>query len=283
MHLKTSLVSAVATVAVTASLAVGPGLHQPTVAAPAAPERTSVTAQCAAAQSALVSAKRSKAKAHRALVKARKALRRAKHTHSSTRIKKAKRTYARAKHRYAVRSRNVRVQNARVGYACSSPRSSAHAAGTGMKVDLLAVATGAAGKVIDPTQLTAVLEQLLPTVTSHLSSGQQNALLNGFNLGTPSLDDATVLLGSVFSTAELQSLLGGSPDPALVLTLTRNIIDELSGLSGVPVPGTLDTTALQGIVGTVTGLLGGLPAGTTGGGGTSGGGGGLCVLGLLCI
>src|SRR3954452_6341738 len=134
MHLKTSLVSAVATMAVTASLAVGPGLLEPTVAAsaPTSPARTSVTAECAAAQSALVSAKRSKAKAHRLLVKARKALRRAKHTHSSTRIKKAKRAYTAAKHRYAVRTRNVRVQNARVGYACSSPSSSAHAAGTGM-------------------------------------------------------------------------------------------------------------------------------------------------------
>lgn len=280
MQLTRRTASAVLTIAVTASLAAGPALVQPASAEGSYAARAAVTSDCANAQTAWALAKAAQASAHRAVVKARKALRKARHAHSATKIRKAKRHLKRAKHVYVARTHDERVQAARVGYVCSAPTSSAHATGTGMKLNLLAGATGAAGKVIDPTQLTALLEQLLPGVTSQLDAGQLTALLNGFNAGALSPDAATVLLGSVFSPDQLLALLGGSPDPTVVLALLENIIDELSGLSGVPVPSTLDTTALQGILGTVTGLLGGLLGGTAGG---TGGGGTVCLPLIGCL
>jgi hypothetical protein len=282
-------VAAAATTAVTASLALAPAVVDSASAAPG--RGASVTEECAAAQTAHALARSAQARSHRKLALARKALRKAKHSHRAPAIRKAKRHLKVAKRRYVARTHNTRVQTARVGYACSAPNSSARAAGTGMKLDLLAVATGSAGKVIDATQLAALLEDLLPGITGHLDQGQLNALLSGFNAGTPSLDSLTVLLGSDFTPDQLTALLGGSPDPALVQALVENVIGELSGLSGVPVPGTLDATALQAIVTTVTGLLGGLPTGAaTGGttGGTGGTGGGLTCLvvplvGTVCV
>ena len=280
MQLTTRTCSAVVTAVLTASLAFAPALMQ---TASAAPGRSSVTQECADAQTAHALAQSGKARSHRKVVAARKALRKANHTHSRAKIRKAKRNLKAAKHRYAVRSHNERVQAARVGYACSAPNSSARAAGTGMKLDLLAIATGQGGKQLDPSQLAAMLQDLLPGVTGSLSPAQLNALLSGFNSGPPSLDDLTVLLGSGFSPDQLQSLLGGSPDPSLVLALASNIIAELSGLTGgaVPVPGGLDATALQTIVNNVTSLLGSVTT-TTGTTGTGSGGTLLCVLGI-CI
>src|SRR4051812_38742758 len=204
--------------------------------ASAASSRAVVTDECANAQAAHAVAVSTKASAHRAVVKARKALRKAKHSHRAARIRKAKRHLKQANARYAARTRNEQVQAARVGYACSAPTSSARAAGTGMKLDLLAVATGSAGKVLDAAGLASLLDELLPGSSAALDPGQLAALLSGFNAGTPSLDDATVLLGSVFTPAQLAALLSGSPDPALVLTLVQDIVGQLSGLSGVPVP-----------------------------------------------
>ena len=274
MFFRQRIVSTLAILAVTAALALVPGLAS---AGTAAPARAGVTEECAQAQTSLALAKSAQASAHHRVVKARKALRKAKHTHRAAAIRKAKRHLKHARVRYAARAHDTQVQTARVGYACSSPNSSARATGTGMKLSILSAATGAAGKTIDITQLTALLEDLLPGVTSQLDAGQLAALLSGFNAGTPSTDAATILLGSVFSPDQLLALLGGSPDPTLVLTLVQNLIGELSGLSGAPVPGGLDTTALQGIVATVTGLLGGLPAGGTGTG-TGGGLGPICTL-----
>jgi hypothetical protein len=287
MQFKKRALSALVTMAVTASLAVVPAVLGSTsaTAAPSAPARSSITDECAQAQTALALAKASQTTAHRKVVKARKALRKAKHTHRRATIRKAKRHLKAARHRYAVRTHNERVSAARVGYACASPNSSARAAGTGMKLDMLAIATGSGAKLIDPTQLATLLNDLLPGVTGGLSQAQLDALLSGFNAGAPSLDDATVLLGSVFTPDQLTSLLGGSPDPTLVLALTQNIIGELSAMSGVPVPSTLDTTALQGIVSTVTALLGGLVTSTTGTttGTTTGGTGTLLCVTLLGV
>lgn len=280
MQLTKRTYSAVVAAVVAASVAVAPALLQSAAAAPA---RASVTQECADAQTAHALAQSGKSRAHRKVVKARKALRSAKHSHRPARIRKAKRHLKAAKSRYVARSHNERVQAARVGYACSAPNSSARATGTGMKLDLLAIATGQGGKQLDPAQLAAMLEDLLPGVTGGLSQSQLDALLSGFNSGTPSLDDLTVLLGSVFTPDQLQSLLSGSPDPSLVLALTSHIISELSGLTSgaVPVPGGLDATALQTIVDTVTTLLSGVTTTTTTS--TSGSGGTLlCVLGI-CI
>jgi hypothetical protein len=293
MHMKKRTLSAILTLVVTASLAVVPALLQSTSASPAptVPARTAVTDECANAQTSLALAKASQAAAHRKLVRARKALRAAKRTHHVVAVRKAKRHLRAAKARYVVRTHNTRVQAARVGYACAAPSSSARAAGTGMKLNILAVATGAGGKLLDPAQLQTLLVDLLGSTTAGmLSQAQLDALLAGFNAGTPSLDDATVLLGSVFSPAQLTSLLGGSPDPTLVLTLTQNLIDELTAMAGAPAAAPLDATTLQGIVSTVTGLLGtvvttvtGTTTGTTTGGGTGGTGGTLLCVTLLGI
>ena len=92
MQLTRRTVSAIATLAVTASLLVAPGILETASAtsAPVQPARSSVTAECAAAQSALAAARVRRAYAHRALVKARKALRKAKKTHRPAKIRKAK-------------------------------------------------------------------------------------------------------------------------------------------------------------------------------------------------
>jgi len=276
MQFRKRTLSAVVAAVVSASLAAGPALMEP---ASAASSRAVVTDECANAQAAHAVAVSTKASAHRAVVKARKALRKAKHSHRAARIRKAKRHLKQANARYAARTRNEQVQAARVGYACAAPTSSSRAAGTGMKLDILAIATGAGGKVLDGTGLASLLESLLPGSSTALNAGQLSALLSGFNTGTPSLDDARVLLGSAFTPDQLTALLGGSPDPTLVLALVQNIIEQLSGLSGVTVPaGALDPSALQGVVTTVTGLLGGLAATTTGG---SGGGGTLICLPLV--
>jgi len=281
MHVMKRAASAVVSLAVTASLAVVPALLQPAAAAPGAGARASVTAECDAALDALVAAKIAKARAKRALVKARKALRAAKRSHSAPRIRKAKRHLKHARHRYVVRSHAVSVQSARVGYACSAPNSSARATGTGLDLSLLAVVTHTV-TTLDLTQLKALLDTLLPGVSTQLSDAQLQALLAGFNAGTPSLDDLTILLGSVFTPDELQSLLDGTASPALVQALTDHIIGELSGLSGVQVPGGLDASALQTIVNSVTALLGGLGGGVGGVGGTGGGSTGGTGGGLLC-
>src|SRR3954447_21143796 len=158
MQLRLRLASSVAILATGISLALTPGVLSTANAAPAAPGRTTVTAQCAAAQTALASARASRAKAHHKVVKARKALRRAKHAHRPVMVHKAKRSLKKWRHRLAVRRHNVHVQAARVGYACSAPTSAARGGGTGIELNLLAVATGAAGKLLDPTQLIALLD-----------------------------------------------------------------------------------------------------------------------------
>ncbi len=277
MQVRLRMATSAAILAMGTSLVLAPGALGTASAAPApaAPERTTVTAQCAAAQAALASARASKAKAHHKVVKARKALRKARHAHRPVQVRKAKRVLKKWRHRLAVRRHNAHVQAARVGYACSAPTSAARSGGTGIELNLLAVATGAAGKVLDPTQLLALLDELLPGVSSQLDAGQLTSLLSGFNAGTPSLDDLTILLGGTFTPDQLQSLLAGSASPTVVLALTEQIIGELSGLSGVPVPGTLDTSALQTIVDSVTSLFGGLADGT---GGTGGTGGVVCTL-----
>jgi hypothetical protein len=156
----------------------------------------------------------------------------------------------------------VRVQYARVGYACSAPTSSAHATGVGMDLNLLTLASGLVPQVIDTTQLTTLLEQLLPGVTDHLDAGQLGALLAGFNTAGLSLDDATMLLGGTFSPDQLTALLGGTAGPVDVQALAEDIVGQLSELAGgYPAPGSpLDLTA---VVNTLVDILG-----TTGGGGT---------------
>jgi hypothetical protein len=278
MQLTTRTASAVLSMAVAASVAAGPALMQPASADSTMARSTSVTSECADAQTAWALAKSTQARSHRVLVKARKALRKARHTHHASAIRKAKRHVKRAKHRYVVRTHNERVQAARVGYACSAPASSARAAGTGMELGLLSIATGSVGKVVDLSTLTSLLDTVLPGVTDHLDAGQMSALLSGFNAGTPSLDELEVLLGSSFSPEDLQALLAGTAASGVVEALAQHIIEQLSGLTGGAVPPT-DPSQLPALVATLTGVLGGLTGGGTDG---TGGGGTVCVL-IICL
>lgn len=245
-----------AIVAMSASLAVAPGLLAPASAGAATPQRTSVTSECAAAKSALAVAKYRQAQAHRKVLKARKALRKAKHSHRPVKIRKAKRVLRKARHRQLVRTYDVRLQSAHVGYACSSSTSAAHARGIGMELQFLTIATGTVDHVIDEVGLKTLLDALLPGVSSQLGTGELAALLDGFNTGGLLPADAALLLGSVFSPDELTALLDGTASPELVQRLAAQIAGELSDLvGGTPVPGTVDVTALLGTLG---GLLGGL-------------------------
>jgi hypothetical protein len=151
-----------------------------------------------------------------------------------------------------------------------------------MKLDILAIATGQGGKLLDSAGLASLVDDVLPTVSGSLSGSQLSALLSGFNSGTPSLDDATILLGSAFTPAQIQALLAGTADPTVVQALVANIVSALSGLTGgaVPVPGGLDATALQTIVNNVTALLGPITTTTTSSGTTTDPL--LCLLGI-CI
>jgi hypothetical protein len=262
MPLRQRIVSTSAILAVTAALAVAPGLVQGASARAATPARSTVTTECAAAQSALTSAQASQAQARAAVVKAKKALRKAKRTHNATKVRKAKKVLRKARARYAARTGDVNVQVVRVGYACSSTTSAAHATGTGMKLDLLATAGGIVPGGLDLTQLNALLEQLLPGVAGQLTPGELTALLDGFNAGPLSPADASALLGSAFSPDQILALVGGgSVDPALLLALAQHIVGELGGQVDVPtVPGSFDATDLTGLVQTLAGMFGQLDA-----------------------
>jgi hypothetical protein len=258
MQLKNRTVSAVVSLAVGATLAVAPALLAPASAtpAPSADARMTVTAECAAARTGLANAQSQKAAAHRAVVKAKKKLRKAKHSHRPARIKKAKRVLKKARHRYAVRSRAVNTQNKRVAYACAAPTSATRANATGQKIDLLVLATGTLTSLLDTTQLTALLDRLLPGVSGVLSPAQLTSLTSGFNTGPLTLDDATALLDGSFTPAQLTSILDGTASPALVLDLADHIISQLSGMAGgFPIPGSFDPTDLLQTIAGVFGTL----------------------------
>jgi hypothetical protein len=246
-------------IAVTAALAAAPAILQPATAAVGsdAPARAAVTAQCAAAQVGVATAKKRKAKAHKKVVKARKALRKAKKTHRPARIKKAKRVLTKARHRQALRKRALNTANMRMAYACSSPTSAARAYGTGQQAALLVIGSGSPLDALDLTQLTALVDRLLPGASGVLSPGQLTSLLGGVNAAPLGLDGATALLGDRFSPAELQSLLGGTADPAVLFALAGQLAGQLSAMTGgaVPVTGSPDLTSLLDLFAGMAGTL----------------------------
>jgi len=266
MQLKKRAVSAVVSLAVTASLAAAPALLLPASAAqaPTADARTSVTAECAAAKSRLATAKTQKTKAARTVVKARKALGKAKKSHQAARVKKAKRVLLNARHRYAAKSGNVNTANKSMAYACSAPNSAVRANAIGQKTNLLALGAGTPTDLIGLSQLTGLLDTLLPGVSGLLSPAQLTSLLGGLNTGPLSLADATALLGGSFSPSELQSLLSGAASPAVLLELVQHIVGQLNGLTGnaLPIPG---VTNLTGVLDTIAGVFGALDPSQLGG------------------
>ena len=259
MHLGLRIASSVTLAALAASLVATPDLLSPASAAPApaaVAAAATETAQCAAARATWTDAKAAKARAHRAVAAARHELRKARHTGKPARIHKAKKKLKRSKHRYAVRSHSARTAYRAMSYACAAPTSTTRADATGQVLDLLVLATGTLGDAIDPTQLTTLVEQLLPGVSDVLSTEQLTALLDGFNRQNLSLEDATALLGGSFSTDQLQDILGGAASPALVTDLAEFLVAQLSEMGGgLPIAGPFDPSDL---LDTIAGMFGDL-------------------------
>jgi hypothetical protein len=250
--------SAVSVLAVTLGLTVAPALL---TSADAAGSRSSATSlECTSAQTSLQQARSRQASAKAGVVKAKKALKKAKHAHAhkAAKVRKAKKALKKARARYAAASRAVEGRVAERDYSCS-PTSPATGTGAGQKLSLLGLANGLAVGPISVSQLTTLLDQLLPGVADQLDAGQLTALLSGFNSGS-ALDPSSVLtlLGGGFSPGDVTQILSGAASPELLTELAGNLLDQLSGLAGgFPIPSGFDPTDL---VETFAGMFGGLSA-----------------------
>ena len=253
--------AALCVLAVTVGLTVAPSLLVSADASsnPGSNRSTATSAECTAAKNALAQAKRQQQTAKTNVVKAKKAVKKAKKTHRPAKVRKAKKVLTRANSRYAASTRTVKTRQSRIGQACAAPTAAARANGTGQKLSLLGLASGLDVGAINAGQLTTLLNQLLPGVTSNLDAGKLTALLGGFNSGTD-LDptDALALLSGVFSPQQILSLLEGTASPQLLTDLAGHIVGQLSGLAGsFPIPGGFDPT---GLFQTLAGMFGGLGA-----------------------
>ncbi|RNL60429.1 hypothetical protein EFK50_19025 [Nocardioides marmoriginsengisoli] len=247
--------AALCVLAVTVGLTVAPSLL---VSADASSNRSSaVSAACTSAKNALTQAKRQQKAAKASVLKARKAVKKAKHTHRPAKVRKAKKALARSNARYNTWSNAVTKRQSRVGQACAAPTSAARANGIGKQLSLLGLGSGLDLGAIDASQLTSLLNQLLPGVTTNLDAGRLTALLSGFNAGND-LDatDALALLSGVFSPSQILALLEGTASPELLTDLAEHLVGQLSGLAGsFPIPGGFDPT---GLFQTFAGMFGGL-------------------------
>lgn len=256
--LTTRVTAAVGVLALGVGLAVVPALS---ATAGTAGARTATAAECSSAQAALHQAQQQKAAAHRAVVKARKALKKAKKAHhgKAAKVKKAKKVLARADKRYGTANKGVQYRTSRARYACASPTSDTSANSAGRVLGLLALANGLDITAIDASQLTTLLDKLLPGVSDELSPSQLTALLAGFNaLGGGDVDPTDLLaqLPSSFSPADIAALLAGAADPSVLEAVFSQILGQLSGLaSGFPVPGSFDPTDLLATFAGVFGQL----------------------------
>lgn len=227
-------------------LATAPALVAPAGAAttPSHAARTA-TVSCSSANAGLATARHQQAAAKKALVKARRALAMAKRHHQKAKVRKDKRVLAKATKRYNATTKSVKYHQDQARYACASPTSTTTANGTGKKLDILAVARGVSVGPIDLGQLTTILDQMLPGVTSQLDPSQLTALLGGFNSGSLDPTEALALLSGIFSPTQITGLLTGSAGDSVLTGLAGNIISELSGLGGgLPIPGSFDPTQL---------------------------------------
>ena len=260
MHLGLRIASSATFLALTASLVATPAVLSPASAAPArtitVAAAATESASCTAARTAWTAAKAKKAKAHAAVVRSRHALRKARHSGNPARIHRAKHRLQAAKHRYAVRTRTARGAHLAMSYACAAPTSTTRADATGQVLELLVQATGALGSVLDPSQLTTLIEQLVPGVSGLLSPEQLTALLGGVNVQDLSFDDAAALLGGSFSADQLQAILGGAAGPEVVQQLCDFLVGQLSEMAGgLPVGGPFDPSDL---LDTIAGMFGDL-------------------------
>jgi len=237
---------------VTASLTLAPAL----VAAASATDLPPAPISCSAAKALWTRAGHLQNAARLDALKAAKRLARAKAQHQSSKrqaVLKASAVKAAKHYRSLVAS--TKLRHSRMGEICSAERSAVKAYRTGKTLALLGLANGLDLSTIGADQLTALIEDLLPGVTEHLSDGQLTALLNGFNAaGALSPTDVLGLLGGAFTPDQVTAILGGVASPELLTSLLNSLVGQLSGMGGgLPIPGDLDLSA---ILATVTGILG---------------------------
>jgi len=269
--------AAAVVLAVTAGLTVAPALITTADAAPSA------SSQCTAAQAALTQAQKKQAAAEKKVAKAKKAVAKAKKAKAgkSAKVKKAKKGLAAARKAYAAAQKTVSQRKSQAKTACATPpkppASDPQAVATGKKLGLLGLASGSAPGDLDVTQLTALLEQLLPGVTDQLDADQLAGLLSGFNAGSSlEIEDALAMLTDLLDPSVIIDLVGGSASPEDLAGLIDDIIVQLSSLGGgLPIPSGFDPAGLwdtfAGIFGTLSAdQLGSLLALVTSGVGLSG-------------
>ncbi|QIX25419.1 hypothetical protein ncot_01550 [Nocardioides sp. JQ2195] len=241
---------------------------------------------CARATANLPTAKQAVARAkakvkakRRALARAQRA-NRAKHTtRTKARVKEARRELRRAKRVLERRQAKLRRVKANKATYCApvtepgTPALSADQLGQLLAL-LTAAANGGSSLPLDPEQVTALLEGVIPGGAAALDPAMLADLLAGFGAGAldpSSLDPAVLLalLGSFgdFSPEQLASLLGETPDPAVFGALLQVFVEQFGGLAGgdLDLPEILDPALLTGLFTDVLGdLLGGLIPGIPG-------------------
>lgn len=247
--------AAICVLAVTVGLTVAPALIV------TANARPSVSSECASAQAVVKQAQSRQAAAKQKAVRAAKALKKAKkaHLHRAAKVKKAKKAVAAARSGYAAAQRAVKIRQSQARSACANPAPIPAAENTGKKLSLLGLGNGLPVGDLDASQLTALLDQLLPGVASQLNPAELASLLSGFNAGS-SLDPAAALalLTGVLDPAAITSVLGGAAGPEVLTDLIEDIVAQLSGLGGgLPIPAGFDPAGLWD---TFAGLFGTLSA-----------------------
>lgn len=245
--------AALCVLAVTVGLTVAPAMFV------TADARGAVGSPCASAQAVLAQAQSHQAVARQKVAQAAKALKKAKkaHDHRAAKVKKAKKAVAAANRGYAAAQSAVKIRQSQARSACANPAPNPQAASIGKKLSLLGLGNGLPVGVLDASQLTALLDQLLPGVASQLNPTELLSLVSGFNVG-PSLDptQALSLLTGVLDPAAVTALLSGSASPEVLSDLISDIISQLSSLGGgLPIPAGFDPTDLWETFGGVFGAL----------------------------
>lgn len=256
MHLPVAAVSrrahsALCALALTAGLLFVPALSGTANAADLPPAPIT----CSAAKTLWKKAGHLQNDARLAALKAAKRLAKAQATHQSRKQQAAlKASAVKAAKHYRSLVAATKVRHTRMGEICAAEHSAVKAYRAGKQLALLGIANGLDLTAINPDQLTALLEDVLPGVTAQLTDGQLTALLNGFNAaGALSPTDVLGIFGDLFSVDQVTAILGGAASPEVLTSLLDSLVGQLSGLGGLPVPDSLDLTA---ILATVTGILG---------------------------
>lgn len=249
--------AAACVLAITAGLTVVPALVS-TAGAATAPV-VADPAACQAAKTSYAKSVKQRDNAKKALAKATAAVEKAKKSHAKPKarkaaVAKARKTRDKAATKYAATKRAVTAAKKKRDDDCAEILPVAQATAAGKKLGLLAIAKGLPVDSLDVSQLTALLDQLVPGLTDQLTAGELAALLGGVNAGSD-LDpaEALALLTGLFSVDDVTAILGGTASPQQLLALGTSVVGQLSALGGLPVPGSPD---LAGLWTTFAGLFG---------------------------